>query len=72
MSSSSTPIIPVASFSSLSDQATLENGFDHLRDWSSDGGYMRYGSQVDDASITYSKVRGWDRNDVVSTHALSF
>ena len=72
MSPSTTPIIPVASFSSLSDQSTLENGFDHLRDWSSDGGYMRYGSQVDNTGITYAKVRGWDRNGVVSTHALSF
>ena len=72
MSPSSTPIIPVAPFSSLSDQSTLENGFDHLRDWSSDGGYMRYGSQVDGTGITYAKVRGWDQNGVVSTHALFF
>ena len=60
MSPSSTPIIPSAPFSSLSSQATLENGFDHLRDWSSDGGYMRYGSQVLDSGITYAQVRGWD------------
>ena len=72
MSPSTTPIIPSAPFSSLSDQATLESGFDHLRDWSSDGGYMRYGSQVADAGITYAQVPGWDRNGVVSTHALSF
>ena len=72
MSPSTTPIIPSVPFSSLSSQATLENGFDHLRDWSSDGGYMRYGSQVSDTSITYAQVRGWDRNDVVSTHALFF
>ena len=70
MSPSTTPIIPAAPFSSLSDQATLENGFDHLRDWSSDGGYMRYGSQVADTGITYAQVRGWDRNGVVLTHAL--
>ena len=72
MSPSTTPVIPAAPFSSLSDQATLEGGFDHLRDWSSDGGYMRYGSQVDDTGITYAKVRGWDRDDVVLTHALFF
>ena len=72
MSPSTTPIIPSAPFSSLSSQATLENGFDHLRDWSSDGGYMRYGSQVSDTVITYAQVRGWDRNNVVSTHTLSF
>ena len=70
MSPSATPIIPSAPFSSLSDRATLESGFDHLRDWSSDGGYMRYGSQVSDTGITYAQVRGWDRNGVVSTHAL--
>ena len=72
MSPSTTPIIPAAPFSSLSDPVTLENGFNHLRDWSSDGGCMRYGSQVADTGITYAQVRGWDRNDVVSTHTLSF
>ena len=66
MSPPTTPIIPSAPFSSLSSQTTLENGFDHLRDWSSDGGYMRYGSQVSDTGITYAQVWGWDRNDVVS------
>ena len=72
MSPSTTPIIPSAPLSSLFPQVTLEGGFDHLRDWSSTGGYMRYGSQVSDSGITYAQVRGWDRNDVVSTHALSF
>ena len=72
MSPSTTPIIPSAPLSSLFSQATLEGGFDHLRDWSSDGGYMRYGSQVSDTGITYAQVWGWDQNDVVSTHALSF
>ena len=72
MSPSTTPIIPSAPLSSVFSQATLENGFDHLRDWSSDGGYMRYGSQVSDTGITYAQVQGWDRNGVVSTHALSF
>ena len=72
MSPSTTPIIPSAPLFSGFSQATLENGFDHLRDWSSDGVYMRYGSQVSDTGITYAQVWGWDRNDVVSTHALSF
>ena len=72
MSPSTTPILPSAPLSSIFSQATLENGFDHLRDWSSDGGYMRYRSQVSDTGITYAQVRGWDRNDVVLTHALSF
>ena len=72
MSPSTTPIIPSAPLSSVFGQSTLEDGLDHLRDWSSDGGYMHYRSQVSDTGITYAQVRGWDRNDVVSTHALSF
>ena len=43
-------------------QAILENSYNHLRDMSSNGGYMNYGSQVSDFKPTYVQVRGWDQN----------
>ena len=59
MSPSTTPVIPSASVFS---QTVLENGYDHLRDHASDGGYMGYGVRFSGLELTYNQVRGWDRN----------
>ena len=60
MSPSTTPIIPSAPLSSVFPQAVLESSYDHLRDWSSAGGYMNYGSQVSGLVPTCAQVRSWD------------
>ena len=56
MSPSTTPIIPSVL---VFPQAVLENGYDHLRDHSPNGGYMNYGVQVEGTEPTYFPVRGW-------------
>ena len=71
MSPSATPMIPTASPASVFPQAVLENGYDHLRDQSPNGGYMNYGVQVEDMEPTYFPVRGWDRQTMLFvTHTL--
>ena len=71
MSPSATPVIPSAATASVFSQAVLENGFDHLRDRSPQGGYMNYGVRVGDMEPTYFPVRGWDRQTMLFvTHTL--
>ena len=71
MSPSATPMIPTASPASVFPQAVLENGYDHLRDHSSNGGYMNYGVRVEDMEPTYFPVRGWDQQTMLFvTHTL--
>ena len=71
MSSTSTHMIPAASPLSLFPQTVLENGYDHLRDRSVNGGYMNYGVQVSEVEPTYFPVRGWDRQAMLFvTHTL--
>ena len=60
MSPSTTPVIPSAPLPSIFTQATLENGYDHLRDHASDGGYMGYGVRFSGLEPTYMQVRSWD------------
>ena len=60
MSPSTTPIIPSAPLSSVFSQAVLENGYDHLRDHASDGGYMGYGVCFSGLEPTYNQVQSWD------------
>ena len=73
MSPSATPMIPAASPSTVFPQAVLENGYDHLRDHSLNGGYMNYGVQVEDVEPTYFPVQGWDQQTMLFvTHTLFF
>ena len=73
MSPSSTPVLPTAPLSSVFPQAVLENGYDHLRDCSLNGGYMNYGVQFSEMEPTYLLVRGWDRQMMLFvTHTLFF
>ena len=53
-------MIPTASPSSVFPQSVLENGYDHLRDHSLNGGYMNYGVQIEGMEPTYLPVWGWD------------
>ena len=69
--SPSTPTIPTTPLSSMFSQAILENGYDHLRDRSPNGGYMNYGVQFSELEPTYLQVRGWDQQTMLFvTHAL--
>ena len=53
-------MIPTIPLSSVFPQAILENGYDHLRDRSPNGGYMNYGTQFSEMEPTYMQVQGWD------------
>ena len=66
-------MIPAAPLSSIFPQVVLENGYDHLRDQSPNGGYMNYGVQLEGVEPTYLQVWGWDRQMMLFvTHTLFF
>ena len=43
----------------VSDEAVLNEGFDHVRDWTPTG-YMAYRTQFSESEPTYMQVWGWD------------